>query len=455
MSVSTKKFVIVLLSLFLGINTFQTHAALPFSVGGEELPSLAPVLEQATPAVVNISVAGTKVSQQQLPELFKYFFGPEGNPGNAEQERPFQGLGSGVVVDAKKGYVITNYHVIHEADEIVVTLKDGRTFEAEVLGSDRHTDIALLQIEADELVDIKLADSDELRVGDFTVAIGNPFGLGQTVTSGIVSALGRSGLNIENLENFIQTDAAINSGNSGGALINLRGELIGINTAIIAPNGGNIGIGFAIPSNMVRNLADQIIEFGEVRRGVLGVTGGELNSDLAKAFGTDSQHGAFVNQVMQGSAADKAGIEPGDIIIAVDDKKVKSFAELRAKIGTMGAGKTIKIGAIRDGKPIDFKVTLQQAEEQNINAKVMHPALEGASLSSTGKDADISGVRVNKVARNSKAFANGLEEGDIIIGINKIRITSIADLRALLETEPKVLAVNIQRGDENLYRIIQ
>ncbi|WP_163134729.1 Do family serine endopeptidase [Agarivorans sp. Alg241-V36] len=455
MSVSTKKFVIVLLSLFLGINTFQAHAALPFSVGGEELPSLAPVLEQATPAVVNISVAGTKVSQQQLPELFKYFFGPEGNPGNAEQERPFQGLGSGVVVDAKKGYVITNYHVIHEADEIVVTLKDGRTFEAEVLGSDRHTDIALLQIEADELVDIKLADSDELRVGDFTVAIGNPFGLGQTVTSGIVSALGRSGLNIENLENFIQTDAAINSGNSGGALINLRGELIGINTAIIAPNGGNIGIGFAIPSNMVRNLADQIIEFGEVRRGVLGVTGGELNSDLAKAFGTDSQHGAFVNQVMQGSAADKAGIEPGDIIIAVDDKKVKSFAELRAKIGTMGAGKTIKIGAIRDGKAIDFKVTLQQAEEQNINAKVMHPALEGASLSSTGKDAEISGVRVNKIARNSKAFANGFEEGDIIIGINKIRITSIADLRALLETEPKVLAVNIQRGDENLYRIIQ
>ncbi|MDO6764578.1 DegQ family serine endoprotease [Agarivorans sp. 1_MG-2023] len=455
MSKSTKKFVILLFSLFLGTTTLQAQAALPFSVGGEPLPSLAPVLEQTTPAVVNISVAGTKVSQQQLPELFKYFFGPGGNPDTGEQERPFQGLGSGVVIDAKKGYVITNYHVIHEADEIVVTLKDGRTFEAEVLGSDRHTDIALLKIDADELVDIKLSDSDELRVGDFAIAIGNPFGLGQTVTSGIVSALGRSGLNIENLENFIQTDAAINSGNSGGALINLRGELIGINTAIIAPNGGNIGIGFAIPSNMVRNLADQIIEFGEVRRGVLGVTGGELNSDLAKAFGTDSQHGAFVNQVMQGSAADQAGIKPGDIIIAVDDKKVKSFAELRAKIGTMGAGKTIKIGAIRDGEDISFKVTLQQAEEQNINAKVMHPALEGASLSSTAKGADISGVVVSKIQRNSKAFANGFEEGDIIIGINKIRISSIADLRKLLETEPKVLAVNIQRGDENLYRIIQ
>ncbi|MDO6686886.1 MULTISPECIES: DegQ family serine endoprotease [unclassified Agarivorans] len=455
MSKSTKKFVILLFSLFLGTTTLQAQAALPFSVGGEPLPSLAPVLEQTTPAVVNISVAGTKVSQQQLPELFKYFFGPGGNPDTGEQERPFQGLGSGVVIDAKKGYVITNYHVIHEADEIVVTLKDGRTFEAEVLGSDRHTDIALLKIDADELVDIKLSDSDELRVGDFAIAIGNPFGLGQTVTSGIVSALGRSGLNIENLENFIQTDAAINSGNSGGALINLRGELIGINTAIIAPNGGNIGIGFAIPSNMVRNLADQIIEFGEVRRGVLGVTGGELNSDLAKAFGTDSQHGAFVNQVMQGSAADQAGIKPGDIIIAVDDKKVKSFAELRAKIGTMGAGKTIKIGAIRDGEDISFKVTLQQAEEQNINAKVMHPALEGASLSSTAKGADISGVVVSKIQRNSKAFANGFEEGDIIIGINKIRISSIADLRELLETEPKVLAVNIQRGDENLYRIIQ
>ncbi|MGY5452076.1 Do family serine endopeptidase [Agarivorans sp. MS3-6] len=455
MSISANKFVILLFSFFLGINTFQAHAALPMSVAGEDLPTLAPVLERATPAVVNISVAGTKVSQQQIPELFKYFFGQEGAPDGSSQERPFQGLGSGVVVDANKGYVITNYHVIHEADEIVVTLKDGRTFEAEVLGSDRHTDIALLQIEAEDLVDIKLSDSDNLRVGDFAIAIGNPFGLGQTVTSGIVSALGRSGLNIENLENFIQTDAAINSGNSGGALINLNGELIGINTAIIAPNGGNIGIGFAIPSNMVRNLAEQIIEFGEVRRGVLGVTGGELNSDLAKAFGTDSQHGAFVNQVMQKSAADQAGIKPGDIIVSVDDKPVKSFAELRAKIGTMGAGKTIKLGAIRDGKPISFKVTLQQAEEQNINAKVMHPALEGASLSSTAKGAELAGVIVNKVQRNSKAANNGFEEGDIIIGINKVRIASIADLRELLETKPRVLAVNIQRGDENLYRIIQ
>ncbi len=455
MSISIKKFIMLLLSISLAISAFQAQAVLPVAVGGNQLPSLAPILDQATPAVVNISVAGTKVSQQQLPELFKYFFGPEGQPNSDAQERPFQGLGSGVVVDGDKGYVITNFHVINEADEIVVTLKDGRTFDAEVLGSDRQTDIALLKIEAEKLVDITLADSDELRVGDFTIAIGNPFGLGQTVTSGIVSALGRSGLNIENLENFIQTDAAINSGNSGGALINLNGELIGINTAIIAPTGGNIGIGFAIPSNMVRNLAEQIIEYGEVRRGILGVTGGELNSELAKAFGADSQHGAFVNQVMPESAADKAGVEPGDIIVAVNDKPVKSFAELRAKIGTMGAGKTIKIGAIRDGKPITFKVTLQQADKQTVNAKVMHSALEGASLSSTAKDAKISGVRVNRVLRNSPASTNGLEEGDIIIGINKTRINNIADLREILESNPKVLALNIQRGEHNLYRIIQ
>ncbi|WP_432456021.1 MULTISPECIES: Do family serine endopeptidase [unclassified Agarivorans] len=451
----TKKFAILCLSLVFGFNTLPAQAALPMAVGEQELPSLAPVLEQVTPAVVSISVAGTKVSQQQLPELFKYFFGPGEAPSSAEQKQPFQGLGSGVVLNASKGYVITNYHVIHQADEIVVSLKDGRSFDAKVLGSDRQTDIALLQIEADNLTDMKLADSDELRVGDFTIAIGNPFGLGQTATSGIVSALGRSGLNIEHLENFIQTDAAINSGNSGGALINLRGELIGINTAIIAPSGGNIGIGFAIPSNMVSNLSAQIIEFGEVRRGILGVTGGELNSDLAKAFGTDSKHGAFVNQVMHGSAADKAGVKAGDIIIAVDGKKVKSFAELRAKIGTMGAGKSILIGAIRDGKPIDFKVTLQQAEEQNINAKIMHPALDGASLSSTDKNAPMAGVLVNKVERNSRAFANGFEQGDIIIGINKTRISSIADLRELLESEPRILAINIQRGEENLYRIIQ
>ena len=262
-----------LLSSAMTLTSLPASAAWPSSVEGQVMPSLAPMLEHATPAVVSIAVKGThKVKQQNVPEAFKFFFGNRGQ--NSAQQRPFRGLGSGVIIDSDKGYVVTNNHVIENADEIVITLKDGRQLTAKKLGSDSESDIALLQIEADNLNEIKLADSDALRVGDFTVAIGSPFGLGQTVTSGIVSALGRSNLNIEHYEDFIQTDAAINSGNSGGALVNLRGELIGINTAIIGPGGGNVGIGFAIPSNMMHNLVSQIIEFGEVRRGILGVSGG-------------------------------------------------------------------------------------------------------------------------------------------------------------------------------------
>ncbi|MFA0499629.1 trypsin-like peptidase domain-containing protein, partial [Vibrio sp. 10N.222.46.A1] len=253
---------VLTLSLSSIITPIQATAALPLSVGNEQLPSLAPMLEQVTPAVVSIAVEGKQVQRQQIPEQFQFFFGPE-----QTRERPFRGLGSGVIIDAKKGHIVTNYHVINGADDIKVKLHDGREYDAELIGGDQMSDIALLKLEtAKNLTQIKVADSDKLRVGDFSVAIGNPFGLGQTVTSGIVSALGRSGLNLENFENFIQTDAAINSGNSGGALVNLNGELIGINTAILGPNGGNVGIGFAIPSNMMTNLTEQILDFGEVKR---------------------------------------------------------------------------------------------------------------------------------------------------------------------------------------------
>ena len=252
---------VLTLSLSSIITPIQATAALPLSVDNQQLPSLAPMLEKVTPAVVSIAVEGKQVQRQRIPEQFQFFFGPE-----QAQERPFRGLGSGVIIDAKKGHIVTNYHVINNADEIRVKLHDGREYDAELIGGDEMSDIALLKLEkAKDLTEIRFADSDKLRVGDFSVAIGNPFGLGQTVTSGIVSALGRSGLNLENFENFIQTDAAINSGNSGGALVNLNGELIGINTAILGPNGGNVGIGFAIPSNMMRNLTDQILEFGEVK----------------------------------------------------------------------------------------------------------------------------------------------------------------------------------------------
>ena len=453
-----KKPLLVLTALSLSLSSIITPqpaiAALPFSVDGEQLPSLAPMLERVTPAVVSISVEGTQVSQQRIPEQFKFFFGPD-FPIDQLQERPFRGLGSGVVTDADKGYVVTNYHVINGADKILVTLHDGREYDAELVGGDKMSDIALLKLEkAKNLTQIKIADSDQLRVGDFTVAIGNPFGLGQTVTSGIVSALGRSGLNIENFENFIQTDAAINSGNSGGALVNLNGELIGINTAILGPNGGNVGIGFAIPSNMMKNLTEQILEFGEVKRGMLGVQGGEITSELADALGYESSKGAFVSQVIEGSAADNAGLKAGDVITTLNGKKIDTFSELRAKVATLGAGKEITLGVMRDGKSETFKVTLGENNTKT-KAEQLHEGLTGAELTNTTDSDPIAGVKVTNIEKGSAAEAYQLQKGDIIIGVNRKRVKNLADLRALLEKKSSVLALNIQRGDRTIYLVVR
>ncbi|MBB6056747.1 MAG: DegQ family serine endoprotease [Gammaproteobacteria bacterium] len=442
------------LSLSMALSVAPAQAALPLSVNGQDMPSLAPVVEQVTPAVVNILVSGKKVTRQEIPEQFRFFFGPD-MPDAQVQEQPFQALGSGVIIDAAKGYVITNHHVIDGADEIKVTLKDGRELKAKKIGEDQQSDIAVLQIKADNLTEIKLANSEQLRVGDFAIAIGNPFGLGQTVTSGIISALGRSGLNIENIENFIQTDAAINSGNSGGALVNLNGELIGINTAILGPNGGNIGIGFAIPSNMVRDLSEQILKYGEVRRGVLGIMGGELTSDLAKAFGTDKQQGAFVNQVMANSAADVAGIKPGDIIVKLNGKAVRSFGELRANIATMGAGKTVTLGVIRDGKEQDVQVTLKQADLSETKASVLHPALEGATLGNSEPGASVTGVVITQLEQRSAAAQAGLQKGDVIIGVNRTRINNLQELRTAMKNRGEIQALNIRRGNATLYLVLR
>ncbi|MDE1331705.1 DegQ family serine endoprotease [Vibrio aestuarianus] len=453
-----KKPLLVLTALSLSLSSIITPlpaiAALPFSVDGEQLPSLAPMLERVTPAVVSISVEGTQVSQQRIPEQFKFFFGPD-FPIDQLQERPFRGLGSGVVTDADKGYVVTNYHVINGADKILVTLHDGREYDAELVGGDKMSDVALLKLEkAKNLTQIKIADSDQLRVGDFTVAIGNPFGLGQTVTSGIVSALGRSGLNIENFENFIQTDAAINSGNSGGALVNLNGELIGINTAILGPNGGNVGIGFAIPSNMMKNLTEQILEFGEVKRGMLGVQGGEITSELADALGYESSKGAFVSQVIEGSAADNAGLKAGDVITTLNGKKIDTFSELRAKVATLGAGKEITLGVMRDGKSETFKVTLGENNTKT-KAEQLHEGLTGAELTNTTDSDPIAGVKVTNIEKGSAAEAYQLQKDDIIIGVNRKRVKNLADLRALLEKKSSVLALNIQRGDRTIYLVVR
>ncbi|MCJ8349772.1 DegQ family serine endoprotease [Moritella sp.] len=438
------------LSTAIGLASLPATAALPLAVAGQSLPSLAPILEQVTPAVVNISVSGTKVSQQRIPEAFRYFFGPEGH--GSQQRRPFQGLGSGVIIDAKQGYILTNNHVIADADEIKIMLKDGHEYEAKLVGADINSDIALLQIKAENLTAIKFADSDKLRVGDFTIAIGNPFGLGQTVTSGIVSALGRTGLQLENLENFIQTDAAINSGNSGGALLNLRGELIGINTAILGPNGGNVGIGFAIPANMANNLVQQIIEHGEVRRGVLGVAGQELTPDLAKAFDIDIQYGAFINQVTPSSAAAEAGLIAGDIIVSVNNNNIRSFSELRARIGTLGPDKQITLGVVRDGIEKRVTATLKPADNKLANASNLHPGLAGAVLATADNN---QGVLISKVEPRSIAAASGLEEGDIIIGVNKDKVKNLAQLRELLTEKKTTLALNIKRGNQHLFLVLR
>ncbi|MDV6315983.1 DegQ family serine endoprotease [Idiomarina sp. HP20-50] len=440
-----------LLCIFSFTPITSVQAGIPFFGNSDEQPTLAPMLEEVTPAIVNISVKGKREVRQRLPDALRFFFGPN-SPQEQVRERPFQGLGSGVIIDAEQGYVVTNNHVVDDATEILVTLKDGREFDATVVGTDERSDVALLKISnGKNLTEIELGDSSQLRVGDFVVAIGNPFGLGQTVTSGIVSALGRAGLGIEELENFIQTDAAINSGNSGGALVTLDGKLIGINTAILGPNGGNIGIGFAIPSDMMNNLVQQLIEFGEVRRGVLGVRGNDLTHDVAQALNIPVNLGAFVSQVVPGSSADKAGIKSGDVIISVDGQVIRSFSELGAMVGSIGSGKSIELGIIRNGKEMSLEVTLG-AQDTSVTAASIHPALEGASLAVAQST---QGIEVTELQEGSPAVRIGLEKGDIIQGVNRQAVSSLSDLREVIEGKTGVIALNILRGDSSLFIVLR
>ena len=465
------------LSLGLALSPLATAAETASSAAtAQQMPSLAPMLEKVMPSVVSINVEGsTTVNTPRMPRNFQQFFGDnspfcqDGSPFQSSpfcqgggagddsqgggQQQKFMALGSGVIIDAAKGYVVTNNHVVDNANSIKVQLSDGRKFDAKVVGKDPRSDIALIQIQDPKnLTAIKIADSDALRVGDYTVAIGNPFGLGETVTSGIVSALGRSGLNAENYENFIQTDAAINRGNSGGALVNLNGELIGINTAILAPDGGNIGIGFAIPSNMVKNLTAQMVQYGQVKRGELGILGTELNSELAKAMKVDAQRGAFVSQVMPNSSAAKAGIKAGDVITSLNGKPISSFAALRAEVGSMPIGSKVTLGLLRDGKAVNVSLELQQSSQNQVDSSTIFSGIEGAEMSNKGAD---KGVVVNNVKANSPAARIGLKKGDVIMGANQQPVKNIAELRKILDSKPSVLALNIQRGDTSIYLLMQ
>lgn len=443
------------LSIGLSVAVPQMASAwLPTQVPGQgALPSLAPMLEKVLPAVVSVQVEGTATPNQRIPEELKKFFGDE---GSGEPAQPFEGLGSGVIIDAAKGYVLTNNHVISQAQKISIQLNDGREFDAKLIGSDDQSDIALLQIQGgSKLTQIAIADSDKLRVGDFAVAVGNPFGLGQTATSGIVSALGRSGLNLEGLENFIQTDASINRGNSGGALLNLNGELIGINTAILATGGGSVGIGFAIPSNMAQILAKQLIQFGEIKRGLLGIRGMEMNADIARAFNLNVQRGAFVSEVLPNSGSAKAGVKSGDVIVSLNGKALSSFAELRSRIATTEPGSKVKLGLLRNGKPLDVEVTLDKSTSATASAEMIAPQLQGASLSDGQLKDGTKGIVISDVEKGSAAAQVGLHKDDVIIGINRQRTQSIADMRKVLETKPSVIALNVMRGEENIYLLLR
>jgi Do/DeqQ family serine protease len=430
---------------------------LPAQVDGEPLPSLAPMLERTIPAVVNLATRGRVVEQSPLLDdpFFRRFFDLPQVP----RERWVQGLGSGVILDAERGYILTNFHVIQRADEIVVTLHDGRRLDAEVVGTDQATDLAVLRVAADGLDAVRVADSDALRVGDFVVAIGNPFGLGQTVTSGIVSALGRSGLGIESYEDFIQTDASINPGNSGGALVNLRGELVGINTAILARGGGNIGIGFAIPVNMALQVMDHLVEYGEVRRGRLGVTVQDLTPDLAQAFGIPQIHGAVIARVEPGSAAERGGLLEGDVVLTVNDRRVRNATELRNAIGLLRAGTEVKLAVVRDNRRRTLTAMVAEIEAATIEGARLDRRLQGASFGDISEASPlhgrVQGVLVVSVEGGSPAARAGLRDGDVILSVNRQAVAGVEDMRRLLPGEGLRLLLNIRRDEGAFFLLLQ
>lgn len=435
------------------------QAALPTQDSqGKELPTLAPMLKKVTPAVVNISTQ-SHVAERDNPLLqdpfFRRFFGlPETKP----RQRRSQSLGSGVIIDADNGYVLTNHHVIAKAREISVHLRDGRIMEAELVGADPEADVAVIQIPAEGLTALEMANSDELQVGDFVVAIGNPFGLGQTVTSGIVSALGRSGLGIEGYEDFIQTDASINPGNSGGALVNLKGELVGINTAIVAPGGGNVGIGFAIPSNMARELMGQLVVYGEIRRGRLGVSGQTLNPELAKAFGLDIHKGVLISSVEPGAAADQAGMKVGDVVIGINDRVVEDTADLRNAIGILRAGAEVKLVLIRAGKERTIMAKIEAPVQQRFDARQLHQRLEGLVLGAIVEESPlygkVDGLLIYEVAPGSYTWRAGLRKGDIITSVNRLAVTNRKQLEEALKLTRQSLLLNIRRGNRALFVLL-
>jgi serine protease Do/serine protease DegQ len=433
-----------LATVLLAAWTSVAGAQLPATAGETPVPSLAPMLKRVTPAVVNIATRGTV--QEQNPLMNDPFFRRFFDLPNQPRQREFQSAGSGVIVDAKNGYIITNAHVVENATEITVQLLDNRSLKAKVIGADPGSDVAVLKVQAGNLIDLPIADSDRAEVGDFVVAIGNPFGLGHTVTSGIVSALGRSGINPEGYEDFIQTDASINPGNSGGALVNLGGQLVGINSAILSRTGGNIGIGFAIPSNMMKIVMNQLIKYGSVKRGVLGVNIQTLAPEIAQSMGLpDTTQGALVSQVVEGSAAEKAGVKAGDVITAVNGRAVKDAGSLRNSIGLLSIGEKVDLALLRDGKPRRVTATVSERDAAaEAKATGTHPGLEGADVTDSPN-----GVLIRAVAEGSPAAQRGLRANDVILAVGRVRVANAVEFRKATEGQ-EAFVLQIRRGNAML-----
>jgi Do/DeqQ family serine protease len=422
-------------------------AELPPSVDGQPMPSLAPLVKRVAPAVVNIRVRQTINARSPYgDEMFRRFFGlPDTRGGSREVES----AGSGVIVDAANGYILTNHHVVANADQIQISLQDDRTLDAEIVGSDAATDIAVIKVDPERLTDMPIGDSDAVQVGDFVIAIGNPFGYAHTVTSGIVSGKGRTGISRSGYEDFIQTDASINPGNSGGALVNMKGELIGINSVIISRSGGSVGIGFAVPSEIAQSIMRQILDYGEVRRGLLGVTIQTIDKESASALGTDVESGALVSTVVAGSAAEKAGLLVDDIIVKVDDKKIDNSRELMNAIGLKGSGEAVDIEFVRDGRTRNVVATLGQQSQAEIVGADIHPGLTGAQFATASESAGGGGIEVVAVEAGSPAAQRGLRSGDLIVQVNRRPVLNLRQLQEI-SRESRILFLLVQRGDRAL-----
>lgn len=426
-----------------------SHAAIPKNEEGALVTSLAPLVKTVAPAVVNIRVSQTVKSRSPYDdEMFRRFFGAPNTPNNS---REVQSAGSGVIVDAKNGYILTNHHVVSGADKIQISLIDENTLDAEIIGSDPATDIAVLKVEAENLTDIEIGDSDQVEVGDFVIAIGNPFGLGNTVTSGIVSALGRTGISSSGYEDFIQTDASINPGNSGGALVNMQGELVGINSAIISRSGGNVGIGFAVPSEIAQSIMSQLLDFGEVRRGLLGVSIHTIDEENAEILGVESKSGAMITAIEPGSAAEEAGLRVEDIIIRVNDERISNARDLQNAIGLKGSGERVTIEFIRQSNKLETNAVLGQQKIARKIGSDIHPGLVGAQFSSSANKV---GVEVTDVESGSPADQRGLEKGDLIVAVNRMRVENIQQLESIAQNND-ILYLMFERENRTLILRIQ